>query len=260
MTEKLKHIVILATASETTNMVVNALAQEFEIARVIIEDRIPKRQFWARRLKRLGWSTVLGQILFGLLIVPILNWQAKDRLQVLKSHLSLNDKPFDSDLCTRVTSVNSEETRLLLQQLQPALIVVKGTRIISKKTLSCVPVRFINMHAGITPRYRGVHGAYWALVENKPEACGITIHLVDSGIDTGGVLEQGIIQPAVKDNFVTYPLLQLAVGLPLLEKAIRKELDGKLTIKEPLTKLPSKLWYHPTFWGYFWSRWRFGVK
>ena len=42
------------------------------------------------------------------------------------------------------------------------------------------------MHAGITPQYRGVHGGYWAVVNNDPEHCGVTIHFVDKGIDTGG--------------------------------------------------------------------------
>ena len=52
--------------------------------------------------------------------------------------------------------------------------------------LEAVPAVFLNTLAGITPSYRGVHGAYWALVQRQPDACGVTVHLVDAGIDTGG--------------------------------------------------------------------------
>ena len=48
----------------------------------------------------------------------------------------------------------------------------------------------VNVHAGITPRYRGVHGGYWALAERHPEWVGTTVHLVDPGIDTGAILAQ----------------------------------------------------------------------
>ena len=87
-----------------------------------------------------------------------------------------------------VESVNDPETIRLLRTMQPTVIVVNGTRIISSEVLDAVDCPFINTHAGITPRFRGVHGGYWALVEGRPEMVGTTVHLVDEGIDTGGVL------------------------------------------------------------------------
>lgn len=260
MAEQTKRIIMLATASETTNMVYHALSRHFDIASVIIEQRVPARQFWSRRLKRLGWWTVLGQILFGLLVIPYLNWRAKRRIKTLKTELNLDNTPINNEQIIHVPSVNSDEARRLLAELQPNIIVVKGTRIISTKTLECTSARFINMHAGITPMYRGVHGAYWALVESNPDACGVTIHLVDQGIDTGGILAQGIVQPEPEDNFVTYPLMQLAVGLPLLVKAIDNEMADSLIVTNDLIGTQSKLWSHPTIWSYLWNRWRLGVK
>ena len=60
-----------------------------------------------------------------------------------------------------------------------------------------------------------MHGGYWALVSGHPEACGVTVHLVDEGIDSGGILAQSVITPGPADCFVTYPLMQLGVGLPV---------------------------------------------
>jgi hypothetical protein len=42
---------------------------------------------------------------------------------------------------------------------------------------------FINTHTGITLQYR-VHGAYWVLVSNDKENCGVIVDKLDQGIDT----------------------------------------------------------------------------
>jgi phosphoribosylglycinamide formyltransferase 1 len=88
----------------------------------------------------------------------------------------------------RVPSVNSNVGRALLRKLAPYVLLVIGTRIIGNETLHALDAPFINYHAGITPKYRGVHGAYWACVEGDTEHCGVSVHLVDTGIDTGPVL------------------------------------------------------------------------
>jgi folate-dependent phosphoribosylglycinamide formyltransferase PurN len=66
-----------------------------------------------------------------------------------------------------------------LKAINPDLVIVNGTRIISKKVLSSINSKFVNIHVGITPKYRGVHGTYWALVNNDVENSGVTVHFVD---------------------------------------------------------------------------------
>jgi methionyl-tRNA formyltransferase len=132
-----------------------------------------------------------------------------------------------------------------------------GTRIIGSETLKAVGAPFINYHAGITPKYRGVHGAYWARVSGDAEHCGISVHLIDAGIDTGPVLYHARIVPTAEDNFSTYPYLQLAAGLPLLSRAAKDALSGTLRPRE--VNLPSRLWSHPTFWSYCANGLRCGI-
>jgi len=74
------------------------------------------------------------------------------------------------------------------QASHPDVVVVNGTRIIAEKVLHSVPATFLNTHSGITPLYRGAHGGYWALVKKDRANCGVTIHVVDAGIDTGGIV------------------------------------------------------------------------
>lgn len=158
-----------------------------------------------------------------------------------------------------VSSVNSQQTIELLKSLKPDLIIVNGTRIISKKVLSAVECPFINTHAGITPKYRGVHGSYWALVNNDAENNGVTVHFVDEGIDTGNIIYQENISVTDRDNFATYPFIQLASGVKILEKAIENFFNDSLPLKKE-RDLESLLWYHPTIWQYLYYRIFKGVK
>lgn len=47
---------------------------------------------------------------------------------------------------------------------------------------------FINTHPSLLPYNRGKHYNFWALVEQAP--FGVTLHRVDSGVDTGDIIAQ----------------------------------------------------------------------
>jgi methionyl-tRNA formyltransferase len=116
------------------------------------------------------------------------------------------------------------------------------------------------MHAGITPRYRGVHGGYWALAEDNPHLVGTTVHFVDTGIDTGGILDQAFFEIGASDNFVTYPYLHTKAGIPVLLDAVKLTLSGGVKVCEHSPAEISKLRHHPTIWFYLYNRLRKGVK
>jgi methionyl-tRNA formyltransferase len=52
-----------------------------------------------------------------------------------------------------------------------------------------VPRRgWVNMHPSLLPWGKGKHGYYWSLVHGEP--FGVSLHLIDAGIDSGSVLFQ----------------------------------------------------------------------
>jgi methionyl-tRNA formyltransferase len=244
-------VVLLAGPGPSTNIVYHFLARRFTTLRLVVEQPPSRRGLLARRLKKLGPLVVGGQLAFQLGLVPVLAGAARRRIrEIVRQHGLCADTP-PAQATTAVESVNSPATLALLHQLRPQVVVINGTRIISREVLEAVPVPFINMHAGITPLYRGVHGAYWALTRGDRRHCGVTVHLVDQGIDTGSVLGQAAVQPTATDCFVTYPYLQVAAGLPLLAAAVAEALAGRTTTVPPPTG-PSRLWSHPTVWHYLW--------
>lgn len=254
--KKLK-IVMLCGNVQSSKFMYNSLADLVNIVCVVLENKPPASHIIRIRLKRLGFFRVSGQLLF-IMFNKIYQKTSNNRISHLISDYKLNGSDFPEKLVRKVDSINDEKTIKLLKSLKPDAVVVNGTRIISKNILSSTDVPFINAHMGITPRYRGVHGGYWALANNDVENCGVTIHLVDEGVDTGTVLYQDTIYPGHNDNFNTYPLHQIAKAIPLMKQALNNVYNKVLSSNNGVQ--PSKQWYHPTLLEYIKYYLRSGVK
>ncbi len=247
-----KTVLILATDGDSTRMIYHALAKHFDIATIILEQKESRKVFIKRRIKKLGLAKVTGQLLFQVLVAPVLKVASRDQVQQIVSGNDLSRSEIPEEKIVRVKSINSSQVEDLLQENRPDVVIVNGTRIISRNILNAATCVFINSHTGITPRYRGVHGGYWALANGDKENCGVTVHLLDEGIDTGEVLYQEVIDVTKKDNFVTYPYLQTAKSIPLLVHAVNDAFKSRIIKKKIGGK--SQLWYHPTIWDYLYNR------
>jgi folate-dependent phosphoribosylglycinamide formyltransferase PurN len=244
-----KKIVLLASDCESSRWMYNPLNNDFKFAMVLIESPISKFLLLKRRVKKIGILKILSQSLFSLIIVPILKKNAKNQRAFLINKYKLIDTDFDCNNTKWLKSINDDECKNYLQQLNPAIILVNGTRIISKKILECTNALFVNMHVGITPWYRGSHGGYWALHNKDEMNFGTTIHLVDTGVDTGAVIEKAFAKPQKEDNFTTYQIIQSAIGINLLRNILPKLILGDFTIKKHVEK--GVMYYQPTLWQYF---------
>jgi folate-dependent phosphoribosylglycinamide formyltransferase PurN len=236
-------VVMLAGAGDMTNIIYHHLAKIYGPFRVIMERPAPATHKVKVRLRKLGMMPVLSQLAFLATAKP---WLTRSSQAVIQDHcdaIGMNRGGIPQDVITHVESVNAEACRNVLRDADPKIVVVCGTRIIGKKTLASVSGQFVNTHTGITPQYRGAHGGYWALYNRDPERCGVTVHLVDAGIDTGDVLGQDLIRPGPEDSFATYPYLQIAAALPMLDQSVRHALVRPLTGKK--VEGESAVWYHP---------------
>ncbi len=248
---------MLVDAGELSRIMYNGLKEEFEIIRLVVEDDISSLPLIYRRIRRFGLWRTIGQILF-VLFNKVIRWLSAERIAVIKRDHGLDCAGYPSEKVTAVENVNDDQVVQLLRRIAPDAVVVNGTRIISERVLAATDAVFLNTHVGITPRYRGVHGGYWALVNGDASHCGVTVHLVDKGIDTGGVLYQETIAIGRADNIDTYPYLQIARAIPLMKRALRDVANGALTVRPGIG--PSRLWSHPTLAEYLRYRAFRGVK
>jgi folate-dependent phosphoribosylglycinamide formyltransferase PurN len=250
-------IVILGGETPWTWALANALRQRFGDVPTILEDKVPLRIFLRRRIRRLGLFVVIGQIGLGVLARLLRPFVLRRECAILARE-GLDPTPLNSEVI-RVSSANDPRTTDVLNELRPKVIIVSQTRILSPHVLECVPATFINIHTGMTPRYRGMHGAYWALLRDDAEHCGVTVHLVDAGIDTGPIIAQARIATSRTDSYFTYHWAQLAAALPLVVRAIDDALLDRLSAAPAAEAVKSELFYHPTLWGYLWGGLRRGV-
>ena len=253
-------LTVLAGHGISTNILLNWLVDHgFDNVVVIVESKVSRREAIRNRIRRRGLLKTAGQIFFMALVFPILQRFSNGRRQQILDKFGLRSSAPVGAGVKYVETVNGPSTIALLRDSQPDLVVVNGTRIIKDRVLTSVKCPFVNMHAGITPLYRGVHGSYWALWNSDIENFGTTIHLVDTGVDTGMALARIRTAPERTDNFATYSLLQQAIALDDLGKIMRhfeaKEVPPPVTVLEG----PSRQWYHPTLMQYVVGLFR-GVK
>jgi methionyl-tRNA formyltransferase len=251
MTSNVKVLMFIGSG-ESSVIMYNGLKEHFNIVKVIEEEKVPRKVFIQKRLKKLGYFKVFGQILF-MLFNKYLNKKSENYINSLKTKYKLSLDKLPDNIVENVDSINSSKVINIVKKYNPDIIIVNGTRIIKEDILLSTNAIFLNTHLGITPKYRGVHGGYWALVENDYKNCGVTVHLVDKGIDTGGILYQDTIEINNNDNFNTYPYHQISKAIPLMKKAILDCASNNIKLKER-KDLNSKIWSHPTIFQYLFFR------
>lgn len=82
-----------------------------------------------------------------------------------------------------------------IKGLNPDIIIAYGCSIIKPPLIEAFGKRFINVHLGLSPYYRGSGTNYWPFVNNEIEYVGVTFMHIDTGIDTGEIIHQ--IRPRV---------------------------------------------------------------
>ncbi len=255
-----RRVVLLCGRSFSSQVVYAALNEIGCDLSVILENPPSRWLRLRRRAKRLGLPTVTGQMAFQVIAAPVLARAARRRIAELRAQLPHVSAEQLASVAHHVASANDSNTGALIVGIEPALVVVNGTRILSGELLESIAVPVINMHMGITPCYRGVHGGYWAIAEGRHDLVGTTVHMVDAGVDTGRVLGRAFFSVTASDNFATYPYLHLKAGLPVLVNNVTAQLQGRSGQPAKPLDLPSKQRYHPTLLTYLRRRLTMGAR
>ncbi len=230
--------------------VANHLRRSMPDLAILVEEPETKAAILKRRARLLGWPQAIGQAACGV-ATKLVARQSNARIDAICRDGGLDRTMLAPGSFRAVGSVNSEICRAALAELEPEVVAVYGTRIIRRDTLRAVAAPFVNYHAGINPKYRGQHPGYWALVNGDAAHAGVTLHLVDEGVDTGDVLYQAPVTFAGGDNITTYQWRQMTVALPLLVRAIE---DAQAKRLQPYrVDLPSAQYFPPTLWRYMWN-------
>lgn len=90
-------------------------------------------------------------------------------------------------------------------------------------------VRCVNIHPGYNPYNRGMYPHVWSIVNGKP--AGVTIHLMDEGIDSGPYYVRWAAHVAANDTSETLYETVLHVEMMCIDFALDGIIDQTLTPK-----------------------------
>jgi len=225
---------------------VNALRKRFGDFPILVERGEPASAFWTRRKKKLGAAAVYS-MKAAQLAAKVTKPLSRVRLAELRSECDAQPAP--AHLRIEVDNLNAEDTLAKIRALKPGAVFVASTGMLRKPLLEACACPVVNYHSGINPAYRGINGGYFALANGEPEHFGVTLHLVDLGVDTGPILASNRIPVAANDNMQTYMTLMAAKSQDLVVDTMAKVLAGEAKPLPP-SSLPSAQYYAPTLGQY----------
>jgi methionyl-tRNA formyltransferase len=140
------------------------------------------------------------------------------------------------------TSLKSEKARQPIIGSQPDVMVVAAYGLILPQAVLDIPrLGCLNIHASILPRWRGAAPIQRALLAGDAET-GITIMLMDAGLDTGPMLIKESLPIAAADTAGSLHDKLATLGASLIVEALprleRGELHGVIQPAEGVTYAP----------------------
>ncbi|MCX8108797.1 MAG: methionyl-tRNA formyltransferase [Verrucomicrobiae bacterium] len=116
----------------------------------------------------------------------------------------------------------------LVRENRPDIIVVAAYGQILPQVLLEVPRHgCVNVHASLLPRHRGAAPIQWAILKGD-EKTGVTIMLMDAGLDTGPVLSQRETAILDTDDAITLHDRLSVMGAELLIETLPKYVAGQI--------------------------------
>jgi methionyl-tRNA formyltransferase len=88
-----------------------------------------------------------------------------------------------------VSDYHADASIELMRRADADLGVVLGTNILKESVFRIPRLGSINLHQGLAPYYRGCPAIFWELFNGESEI-GLTIHFVESRVDTGEIILQ----------------------------------------------------------------------
>jgi formyltetrahydrofolate-dependent phosphoribosylglycinamide formyltransferase len=103
-------------------------------------------------------------------------------------------------------------------------------RLLGKRVLDVYEGRWLNIHPALLPSFPGMHGVRDALAYGVKVA-GVTVFLVDEGVDTGPVVAQEAVDVLPDDDWDSLEVRIHAAEHRQLPAAVRALIEGRLSIE-----------------------------
>lgn len=240
-------VVILTTKLPDDIWLINKVADVCQIEGIVFPSGKRYREYslvhvFKKRIRKIGLLALANQallIFYRIIFEDRRNKRAEKEIFCDKPRDYIEKKDID---ILEVDDINSEDVSNFIRSKAPQLVVVSGAPLLKKLIIEAVEGKIINLHPGYAPEYRGRYGAYWPVYNKEPELVGVTIHFVDTGIDTGKILLQQKIAFKPDDTLKMVVYKQHATGVALLLKCL-SEFDKIAPLAYHKSNVPDKNYY-----------------
>ena len=86
--------------------------------------------------------------------------------------------------------LNTDESASFIKTINPNLVFVFGSGLIKSPLIESLPNQTINLHLGLSPRYRGSATLFWPFYFLEPNFAGTTFHYLVDQPDAGDIIHQ----------------------------------------------------------------------
>jgi methionyl-tRNA formyltransferase len=125
-------------------------------------------------------------------------------------------------------SLRGEKAVAELARLAPRVMVVAAYgEILSRQVLAIPPSGVVNVHPSLLPKYRGASPVAGALLAGEQQT-GVTIMLMDEGMDTGPILGQRAADIDPQDTTGSLEERLASIGAQLLTEVLPDWLAGRI--------------------------------
>jgi len=103
-------------------------------------------------------------------------------------------------------------------------------RIVGSAYLARFPNRVLNIHPALLPSFPGLHAQRQALVHGV-KVSGVTVHIVEEGMDTGPIVVQAAVPVEESDSEETLSARMLGVEHRVYPEAVRLFCEGRVKVE-----------------------------
>lgn len=222
------NLVVLSSCSPVNTCLINLVARRHPIRhafRVVWDERESAESRWSK-LARNPMDAVLNRLRRKFYDRYLAGIESQATRYIVDKGMPLNCDPPSSSIDR--LRVNGKEFAQMLRATQPDILLVSGCPLLKPAIISIPRLGTINIHRGIAPAYRGERTIFWPLYNGDFDSIGVTLHLIDRGIDTGAVLGYGFPELAPRDTEASILAKSIEVAADLVGHALENAEAGRL--------------------------------
>lgn len=122
----------------------------------------------------------------------------EDRKEAENKYFGEQKLPDCEKLIVEKDQLDSQLAADFINKIKPDMVFIFGCGLIKEPLIDALPAETINLHLGLSPRYRGAATLFWPFYFLEPNQAGSTFHYIINEPDAGGIIHQ--IAPDLNEN------------------------------------------------------------